>query len=156
MEKQELIPSSTDLAPPRSMVADVLAGIEGVGQVYRSADNFDGPTNNQLTLASLATGGGAESGDDFIGKEFTFKYWFLQPIELVDAKTGEVTIAPRVVLISKEGQAISYCSFGIARSLDIILKYKGFKSLGDGVTVEIKRRKTRQGFGVLFLVPKLE
>lgn len=139
-----------------SQLTDVFKQISNSGIPMSCASNFDGTNDNQLRLASIATGGGSEPGQQWINKEFTFHYWFIHTVEIQDDKSGEVTVAPRTVLISNDGDAISFVSFGVAQSLRVILQYKGIDKLANGVTVAVKARGTRKGYRVLYLEPVVD
>lgn len=117
-----------------------------------SASNFDGTKFEQLKLAAITTGGKATPGAEYIGKEFTFRYWFIQHVQIENPKTGEITDCPRVVLIGDGGEAIQFVSMGVYQTLRTILQYLGTGSLGEGVTVIPRSKKARVG-NVLFLEP---
>lgn len=117
------------------------------------ASNFPADPKKGLRLTSLAISGDAQKADDFIGREFHFIYWFLHKVEVLNKETGEMNPAPRIVLISADGEAIQFVSNGVAQSLRLILHYEGVGELLEPVPVIVKQKATRQGFKILYLQP---
>lgn len=127
--------------------------IAGLGGTSVSASNFTGDNNRLLALTAVAIGGDAKPGGEMVGKRFTFTHWYVHPVEILNQKTYEVSTEPRTVLIDKDGKAISFVSRGVFGSLDVILKFMGTGDLGDGVTVEIRSKRSRSVGNVLLLHP---
>lgn len=116
-------------------------------------NNFASAGDDAVFLAASAMGGDAAAGGSKVGQEFQIAHWFVQPIQIVDDKTGEITDCPRVVLIDPEGNAIQFVSHGVYQSLRVILSYYGVGKLDPPIKVEIRQRRTRKSWNVLYLSP---
>lgn len=76
---------------------------------------------------------------DHIGKEINVKDVIIEPVEIVDEKTGEVCTAPRVTLIDVAGHTYAATSNGIYNALKRIFALYGSPTWEDGIPVRIRQ-----------------
>lgn len=100
---------------------EIVALVEGKQDMYSSlkADTFEG----RIELLGAVTD--AAKISDNVGVPIALRHIVVQAVDLVDAQTGEVTTAPRVVLIDDKGQAFYGISEGLYRSVSTFIKLAG-------------------------------
>ena len=76
---------------------------------------------------------------DHIGKEIVMRDVIIEPVEIVDEKTGEVRITPRVTLIDVNGHTYTATSYGIYNSLKRIFGLYGSPTWEDGIPVRVRQ-----------------
>lgn len=76
---------------------------------------------------------------DHIGKEINVKDVIIEPVEIVDDKTGEVRTGPRVTLIDVSGHTYTATSYGIYNSLKRIFGLYGSPTWEDGIPVRVRQ-----------------
>lgn len=76
---------------------------------------------------------------DHIGKEINVKDVIIEPVEIVDDKTGGVRTAPRVTLIDVSGHTYTATSYGIYNSLKRIFGLYGSPTWEDGIPVRVRQ-----------------
>lgn len=76
---------------------------------------------------------------DHIGKEINVKDVIIEPVEIVDDKTGEVRTTPRVTLIDDAGHTYTATSYGIFNSLKRIFGLYGSPTWEDGIPVRVRQ-----------------
>ncbi|UWG07506.1 MAG: Single-stranded DNA-binding protein [Bacteriophage sp.] len=62
---------------------------------------------------------------EHINQELKIEHVFFQEIEMVNKKTGELTIAPRIIFIDDEGTSYSCVSSGIKTSIKNLMSIFG-------------------------------
>lgn len=76
---------------------------------------------------------------DHIGKEINVKDVIIEPVEIVDEKTGEVRTAPRVTLIDVNGHTYTATSYGLYNSLKRIFGLYGSPTWEEGIPVRVRQ-----------------
>ena len=76
---------------------------------------------------------------DHIGKEINVKDVIIEPVEIVDEKTGEVRTAPRVTLIDVAGHTYTATSYGIYNALKRIFGLYGSPTWEEGIPVRVRQ-----------------
>lgn len=76
---------------------------------------------------------------DHIGKEINVKDVIIEPVEIVDEKTGEVRTTPRVTLIDVNGHTFTATSYGIYNSLKRIFGLYGSPTWEEGIPVRVRQ-----------------
>lgn len=78
--------------------------------------------------------------------------FIVQPVEIADRATGEVQLAPRVILIGEDGASYAVVSRGILSSLELLIGVAGQPATwGEPIPVTVSEEMTRAGFRVLTL-----
>lgn len=75
---------------------------------------------------------------DHIGKEIVMKDVIIEPVEIVDDKTGEVRTTPRATLIDVNGHTYTATSYGIYNALKRIFALYGVPTW-DGIPVRVRQ-----------------
>lgn len=118
----ESVETSTELVPTTGlgdMIANLASGNSSVRHTFQGNDwetklAVLSAVNNATPLESVA---GTEQKP---GGTIMLANYVLQPIELVNEKTGMLEEAPRIMLVDADGTAYSCVSGGIFRSLENI------------------------------------
>lgn len=76
---------------------------------------------------------------DFINRSIRVKDVYVEIIELTDEDTGEVTNAPRIVLIDTEGDSYQAVSKGIFSALSRAIQVFGEPTWDDGLPITIRQ-----------------
>lgn len=76
---------------------------------------------------------------DHIGQEITIRDIIVEPVEIVDDKTGEIRTSPRTILIDSDGHTYSATSYGIYNALRRLVAIFGAPTWENGVTVRVKQ-----------------
>lgn len=82
---------------------------------------------------------------DFINKKIEVQDYFIEMVELANEETGEVSIVPRVVLISPDGTSYQATSYGIANAVRGLFAAFGDAPWTPPITVEVRQRPTKNG-----------
>jgi len=144
-EKQPLIEPIAEQS-----VFDVFKDFGSAGQ---GVTNFMGDRNATMVFIAEATSGESLQGGEHVGEEIDFDYWFVHAVEIENKDSGEMMTVPRVVLFTPQGNSYSFASFGVYQSLRTILQFLGTGVLSPPARVCIRQKRTRKGYGVLFLKP---
>lgn len=140
MADAEAADIAADKRPKFHKIEDTLA-IDGGDAIVH---NFDGGKMVQYRLTALATGGACRKFDDMPKGGIDLRYWFCHRVEMV-AKTGEIMTPIRTVLITKDGDAYSFVSDGIARELDTLRSLFGDGPYADPMAIKVEKIPTRNG-----------
>lgn len=145
----------SDLSVPRESEIDKIRAIsQAVGEeVSLVACNFPEDPVERYSLMSLATDSEAMPVADLLNSEFKLMYWFVHNVAITDHASGEVTKAPRIVLIDDEGNAAYGVSSGLFKALQLLIGAYGSGPLDPPVTIRFTQSKTRQGWRLLSFVP---
>ena len=76
---------------------------------------------------------------DHIGKEINVKDVIIEPVDIVDEKTGEARTTPRVTLIDVNGHTYTATSYGIYNSLKRIFGLYGSPTWEEGIPVRVRQ-----------------
>lgn len=82
---------------------------------------------------------------DFINKKIAIKDILIEPVEMLDEKTGEMKLQPRVVVIDKDGKAYQAVSIGIYNAVMNLGKCYGAPSWEDPIVCTVKQIPTKNG-----------
>lgn len=119
---------TTEIATVDAASTDVIAGFQNPNsRVFSTvqANTFA----DKLSIIKAMTN--AENLRDHLNKPFALVNWTAQAVTLTDEKTGAVSEAVRLVLMSADGKAYACVSDGIAKSLQNILAVAGEPSTWD-------------------------
>lgn len=82
---------------------------------------------------------------DFINKEINIQDVLIEPIEVTNDETGEMNLAPRVVLIDDMGKAYQAVSQGIANSVLLMKKIFGDPTWDEPIPATVRQVSTKRG-----------
>lgn len=82
---------------------------------------------------------------DFINKKIMVKDVYAETLELVDDETGELTKAPRIVLIDDNGEAYECVSVGMFSSLKKLVAVFGDPTWNEPLPIVVKQEKVKNG-----------
>ena len=74
---------------------------------------------------------------DMIGKEIIIKDVFVESVDMVNEETGEITIAPRIVLVDTKGVSYQCVSTGIFSALKKMFQIFGMPTWENGIKTEV-------------------
>ena len=74
---------------------------------------------------------------DMIGKEIAIRDVFVESVDMVNEETGEVTIAPRIVLVDVKGVSYQCVSTGIFSALKKMFQIFGMPTWENGIKTEV-------------------
>ena len=74
---------------------------------------------------------------DMIGKEIVIRDVFVESVDMVNEETGEVTIAPRIVLVDVKGVSYQCVSTGIFSALKKLFQIFGMPTWENGIKTEV-------------------
>lgn len=76
---------------------------------------------------------------DHIGQEIVVTDVIIEPVQIVDDKTGEVRTSPRVILIDEEGHTYSAVSYGLYNAVKRMVQIFDYPSWKPGIPVRVKQ-----------------
>lgn len=116
---------TTEIATIDVATNDVIAGFQNPGSsVFSTVQAIT--FADKLSIIKAMTN--AENLRDNLNKSIALVNWTAQDVALTDEKSGEVTDATRLVLMTADGKAYACVSDGIAKSLQVILAVAGHPS----------------------------
>ena len=115
--------------------------------------NFNGSQDEQWAMAAKCAGSDCENASEHINQVLCIKYWYHHRVEITDQDTGEIRECDRVVLISADGEFISFVSAGVMAGLQLIRQFKGDGPYDPAVRVKLKQNLTRSGHTINDLEP---
>ena len=74
---------------------------------------------------------------DMIGKQIAIRDVFVESVDMVNEETGEVTIAPRIVLVDTKGVSYQCVSTGIFSALKKLFQIFGMPTWENGIKTEV-------------------
>ena len=74
---------------------------------------------------------------DMIGKQIAIRDVFVESVDMVNEETGEVTIAPRIVLVDTKGVSYQSVSTGIFSALKKMFQIFGMPTWENGIKTEV-------------------
>jgi hypothetical protein len=141
LSKAPPIVSGMVVSTPQPSKMDELANLGNQGKKALGANNFDGDKKQRWKLLMQATGPDSIQGQTLIGELVRVKYWYAHTVIGEDKKTGEVVEYPRIVLISKDGVCVRFCSQGILDWLQYVVAYNGEGAFDPEVVGQVARVK---------------
>lgn len=116
---------------------EILDGINtATSSIYSS---FVAESNNDKAKLYNALNSPEVRIADHIGKEVNVKDVIIEPVDIVDEKTGEARTTPRVTLIDVNGHTYTATSYGIYNSLKRIFGLYGSPTWEDGIPVRVRQ-----------------
>ena len=76
---------------------------------------------------------------DHIGQVINVRDVVVEPVEIVDDKSGEIRTSPRVILIDTEDHTYSATSYGIYNALRRLVSIYGLPTWPNGIPVRVKQ-----------------
>jgi len=95
--------------------------------------------------------GSALHGSDLVNTNIPVRHALIHVVQLSDPETGEVTDAPRTILIDPDGVSVSFVSLGVIGSLKKIIKSMGAPPWNPPLVIKPIRQRTRKGFDTIIL-----
>ena len=143
METKEIIIDETNVN--ENAIVPAGAGNEIVSNFANAAGtmycSFTPQTDDDRALLFNAMNAPDVKISDHIGQEINIRDIIVEPVEIVDDKTGEVRTSPRVILIDTEGHTYSSTSYGIYNALRRLCDKKlfGLPTWPNGVRVRVRQ-----------------
>lgn len=88
----------------------------------------------------------SESLDDMVGKVVEVENVIIQPVEMTDNATGEVTLRNRIVLITPDGEAYGCTSTGVETSMRNLFAIVGCPPWTPAIAFEVVKKQGRNGY----------
>lgn len=76
---------------------------------------------------------------------------YVETVDCVNEKTGEITTCPRIVLLDKNGVSYTAVSVGLFSALQKLIRVYGEPTWNPPLALKVKQEKTRNGNSVLTL-----
>lgn len=73
--------------------------------------------------------------DEKINCEINVRDIYAETVEIVNEKTGEVSTAPRIILIDTDGNSYGCCSYGVFNSVKKLIQVFGVPTWHEGIKV---------------------
>lgn len=114
--------------------------LEGINTATTSIySSFVAESNNDKAKLYNALNAPEVRIADHIGKEIVIRDVIIEPVDIVDEKTGDVRTTPRVTLIDVNGHTYTATSYGIYNSLKRIFGLYGSPTWEDGIPVRVRQ-----------------
>lgn len=112
------------------------------GGNYCSLDIKD---KGQALLAYKAMSNPDEGLSNHINETLNIRHLFIQPVEMVDKQTGEMSILPRIVVFDDDGKSYVTISKGIYNSLRSICSICGLpENWKSSIKVKVLQRNIKE------------
>ena len=90
---------------------------------------------------------------DMIGKIINVKDVFVEEVRFADEETGEITYAPRIVVIDTNGESYQAVSVGVMSAFKKLFQLFGQPTWEDGIPLEVKQVKNGKNNILTFAIP---
>lgn len=90
---------------------------------------------------------------DMIGKVINVKDVFVEEVRFADEETGEVTYAPRIVVIDVNGESYQAVSVGVMSAFKKLFQLFGQPTWPNGIKLEVKQVKNGKNNILTFAIP---
>ncbi len=137
---------------PTSLDGAAVSAFTGAGLNALSSLNLATP-EGKATFVTLKQGT-HPSLDTVIGQEISIRHVLVHEVNMVDDKTGEVTVVPRSVLLCDEG-IYQATSWGVLDSLKLLAAVYGSPEWTPALKVRVTQVTTRKGRRTFTLTPVL-
>lgn len=108
-------------------------------------------TMEEKAVIFNATNNPTHKLSDYINKVIYATNVYIQPAQLTNRETGEVSIVPRIILIDNNNESYAAASFGLYHALErLFLIIGGPSEWKDPVPLEIKQVPTSKGSMLTF------
>lgn len=84
--------------------------------------------------------------DDMVGKVVCVENVIIQPVEMPDNATGELTVRNRIVLITPEGDAYGCTSTGVETSMKNLFSIVGCPPWNPAIAFDVVKKQGRNGY----------
>lgn len=84
--------------------------------------------------------------DDMVGKTVEVENVIIQPVEMIDNATGEVTQRNRIVLITPKGDAYGCTSTGVETSMKNLFSIVGCPPWNPAIAFDVVKKQGRNGY----------
>ena len=145
MTNNEIMVAREDVAS-----VNMLDMLKNTDSAFMSTIVDDGTRESKVAIYNAVNGDG-ENLSDHIGKVINVENYVAHPVSLVDPKTGEVTEALRIVLVTTEGECYASVSTGVLSSLQKICGIMGAAPWTGGNPMKATKVKTRSGYETITL-----
>ena len=90
---------------------------------------------------------------DMIGKIINVKDVFVEEVRFADEETGEITFAPRIVVIDTNGESYQAVSVGVMSAFKKLFQLFGQPTWSEGIPLEVKQVKNGKNNILTFAIP---
>ena len=90
---------------------------------------------------------------DMIGKIINVKDVFVEEVRFADEETGEITYAPRIVVIDTNGESYQAVSVGVMSAFKKLFQFFGQPTWTNGIPLEVKQVKNGKNNILTFAIP---
>ena len=90
---------------------------------------------------------------DMIGKIINVKDVFVEEVRFADEETGEITYAPRIVVIDTNGESYQAVSVGVMSAFKKLFQLFGQPTWPEGIPLEVKQVKNGKNNILTFAIP---
>ena len=90
---------------------------------------------------------------DMIGKIINVKDVFVEEVRFADEETGEITFAPRIVVIDTNGESYQAVSVGVMSAFKKLFQLFGQPTWPEGIPLEVKQVKNGKNNILTFAIP---
>lgn len=84
--------------------------------------------------------------DDMVGKTIVIENVIIQPTEMEDNATGEMTMRNRIVLVTPDGNAYGCTSTGVETSIKNLFAIVGTPPWNPAISFEVVKKQGRNGY----------
>ena len=130
--------ASTEIATAPTPTAATLPALT-YGKELQQFCSFTPETDEQRAELYNALNSPDVRISDHVNKEIDLRDFVVEPVELRNETTGELEVAPRVVLIDTDGNSYHGVSNGIYNALSRLCMIYGRSSFPNGLPVRIKQ-----------------
>ena len=88
-----------------------------------------------------------------IGKIINVKDVFVEEVRFADEETGEITFAPRIVVIDTNGESYQAVSVGVMSAFKKLFQLFGQPTWPEGIPLEVKQVKNGKNNILTFAIP---
>lgn len=118
--------------------------------VFFSSIENDGTRETQIKIYNAVSGEG-ENVSDHLKEVIEVENIVAHPVQMVDEKTGEITDALRIVLVSPDGTTYSSVATGVLSSMQKIMGIIGSAPWTPALKIMPVEVKTRNGYKTITL-----
>lgn len=106
--------------------------------------SFSPDTPEQKIALYNAMNNPDEQVGNMINEKITIRDVFVEEVDMLNEETGEITAAPRIVLIDVKGKSYAAMSTGIFSSIEKLMQVFGPPTWENGLTVIVRQKMTKE------------
>lgn len=106
--------------------------------------SFSPDTPEQKIALYNAMNNPDEQVGNMINEKITIRDVFVEEVDMLNEETGEITAAPRIVLIDVKGKSYAAMSTGIFSSIEKLMQVFGPPTWEEGLTVIVRQKMTKE------------